>query len=204
MPAESQDSRKSARSVRRARRAQAISQTQSAAAIRLLEGERVVSLYTDPITKAASLQDRGGVLVLARNDPNALRDAAAVAAHRGWAKVEVRGAPAFRREAWMALRAQGLEVTGYRPTERDRQALDRRQPRSVSSQEIERTPRRASAAERLAVVETIASRLRDPDRRQAVLARTRERLADWLERGGEPAYGRNRSQHEVVGRERRR
>jgi hypothetical protein len=58
-------------------------------------------------------------------DPNAIRDMAAIAHHRGWSIVKAQGSAEFRREAWLAGRSLGLEVRGYRPTERDLQDLHR-------------------------------------------------------------------------------
>ncbi|MNH94176.1 hypothetical protein D3C73_467920 [compost metagenome] len=45
-----------------------------------------------------------------------------VARHRGWTRLKVEGDEAFRREVWIQARAQGLDVSGYRPRDRDRQA----------------------------------------------------------------------------------
>ena len=55
-----------------------------------------------------------------------MRDLAAIAAHRGWSTVRVKGEDEFRREMWMQARTLGLEVKGYRPTARDQQELDQR------------------------------------------------------------------------------
>src|SRR3546814_17797378 len=44
---------------------------------------------------------------------------------RSWSHVHVTGSETFRRAAWLEASRQGLEVRGYRPSERDLQALDR-------------------------------------------------------------------------------
>jgi hypothetical protein len=78
-----------------------------------------------------------------------------IAAHRGWERIEVRGADDFRREVWLEAKARGLEVSGFNPKARDREALERRlqseardRTRAARDPSPEtRSPRR-SAAER--------------------------------------------------------
>lgn len=82
--------------------------------------------YADATIIAPSFRDRGRELIAIRSDPNTIRDLVTIADHRGWMRVRVRGAAGFRREVWLAGRAMGLEVDGYRPTERDLQLLARR------------------------------------------------------------------------------
>jgi hypothetical protein len=85
-----------------------------------------LAYYADATLIAPSFRDRGRELVAIRSDPNTVRDLVAIAEHRGWMRVRVRGAAGFRRQVWLAGRVAGLEVDGYRPTERDRQDLVRR------------------------------------------------------------------------------
>nr|WP_249808737.1 LPD7 domain-containing protein [Bradyrhizobium sp. 166] len=44
-----------------------------------------------------------------------IRDMVAVAQHRQWESLEVRGSAEFRREGWLEARVRGLEVRGYQP-----------------------------------------------------------------------------------------
>ena len=55
-----------------------------------------------------------------------VRDMISVAQHRRWEALHVRGAAEFRREAWLEASARGIEVTGYEPTELDRQVVAKR------------------------------------------------------------------------------
>lgn len=165
-----------------------------------------VGYYVDAQVRTAALRDRGRELVAARADPNAIRDMTAIAQHRGWSIVTARGSADFRREAWIAGRSIGLEVRGYRPTERDLQDLQRRQARrdvredraevqrerrddrrhaTADGRELGRERREdAASAAQLRVVEAVVrSRVADPQRQEAILAATRDRVADWLERG---------------------
>ncbi|HEY3949596.1 LPD7 domain-containing protein [Phenylobacterium sp.] len=183
----------------------------------LERGPREWRFYDDAQVKVAAFQDRGRRLVSARGDPNAVRDMMAVAAHRDWRVVEARGAPAFRREAWLAGGVLGLEVRGYAPTERDLQELERRRAGRAQLAarlgELERGvaaggSHRGGPADRLRTVETVVrARVVDPLAQDRLLARARTRIADWLERGaqfqplGRPAADRGRQPGE--GRERR-
>lgn len=162
-----------------------------------------LGFYADAKIKAPTFRDRGRQLVAARSDPNAIRDMVAIAKHRGWSIVVARGDAGFRREAWLAGRSAGIEVRGYRPTERDVQELDRRidrrlavQARSARSREGEptggETTRSAvresgddpGARSRLRVVETVVrARIMEPSTQERVLAAARDRIAGWLEQG---------------------
>jgi hypothetical protein len=55
--------------------------------------------------------------------PEVIRDMIAVAEHRDWATLHVRGSVEFRREAWLEANARGIAVKGYEPTALDREAL---------------------------------------------------------------------------------
>lgn len=56
--------------------------------------------------------------------PDAVASMLRIAQHRGWSGIKVSGDEAFRREVWVQGRSLGLEVAGYKPTERDRQAAN--------------------------------------------------------------------------------
>jgi hypothetical protein len=137
--------------------------------------------YVDGTVTRPAFRDQGHRLSLDRADPNAIRDVAEIAKHRGWTIVSVRGAPEFRREAWVAARTIGLEVRGYRPTERDLQELERR-----SARRERRDDRRVDVAARdqMKVVDAVVrARVQDPDGQRRIMDAARSRIADWLERG---------------------
>lgn len=162
----------------------------------LAEGRRgAVALFLDATAATPAFRDEGRRLSTDRNDPHTIRDMVEVARHRGWTAVAVRGHSDFRREAWLAARSAGLEVRGYRATERDAQALARRLERRARGRRRdgpEATPQPATpAADRLRVVEAVVrSRVVEPSAQQRILARARDRLARWLERA--PAGQRER------------
>jgi hypothetical protein len=176
-----------------------------------------LGFYVDAKVDKPAFRDEGRRLAAIRSDPNAIRDMALIAQHRGWSMVTVRGTPEFKREAWIAGRTIGIEVRGYRPTERDIQELDRRIDRRLAAQErgqrvrnhpnedrspvdtanVERKPREARAGrDQLRVVEAVVrARVADPSAQARILAGARERIADWLERGArfEPVRTQDRS-----------
>lgn len=154
-----------------------------------------LGFYTDARIKTATFRDLGARLVTPRSDPNAIRDMAAVAQHRGWTVVVVHGESDFRREAWLMASALGLEVRGYQPTERDRQELERRQAalaRKTARAADERPERgdregKANAAggrANMRIVEAVVrARVGDRPAQDRILSAARERLASLLEQG---------------------
>lgn len=149
-------------------------------------GPDALAYFVDAQVERPAFRDDGRRLSSDRNDPNVIRDLVAIAKHRGWEEVAVRGQTAFRREVWLAGRREGVEVRGYRPTERDLQDLARhaRSPQDT---------RRAAPVEPMRAVETVVrSRVVEPAEQSRILALARERLAQWLERGEAARPSRDR------------
>lgn len=78
--------------------------------------------YRDHRTPDPAFRDQGRRLTTDRPYPDTIADMLRVAQHRGWTRVKVEGDEAFRQEVWIQARAMGLEIKGYRPRQRDRQA----------------------------------------------------------------------------------
>lgn len=155
-------------------------------------GGEGLGFYVDARVQSAAFRDRGRDLITTRADPNAIRDMMAIAQHRKWAIVAVRGSVDFRREAWLVGRTIGLEVQGYRASERDLQELERRQVRTREREDQrdlrqDRAKAYRSPAEgerQMRIVETVVnSRVADHQRRSQIVAAARERIAVWLEKG---------------------
>ncbi len=105
-----------------------------------------VRFFTDAKSDQPAFRDAGGKLTARDNTPDVVRDLVAIAEHRGWKTIEVRGDDDFRRGVWLEARTAGLEVRGYKPTERDLQELTRHQDaRDVNS--IAPAKERARAAD---------------------------------------------------------
>ncbi len=156
-----------------------------------------LGFYVDAKIDRPAFRDHGDRLTAARTDPNVVRDLAAIAQHRGWTVIVARGEASFRREAWVEGRALGLEVRGYRPTERDLQEAERRLASRIQRPEdrsADRVEPSASPADRsvqnarasMKVVEAVVrARIAEPAKQEAMLKGARGRIADWLERGAE-------------------
>lgn len=153
-----------------------------------------LGFYVDARVGTPAFRDQGRRLAASRPDPNAIRDMVAIAQHRGWKAVVVEGEADFRREAWLAAQVRGIEVKGYRPTERDRQDLERRQSASdrraarvrqdPPNAERERRDPSTAAGTNLRVVEAVVrARVNDPAAQERILRQARTRVATWLERG---------------------
>lgn len=91
----------------------------------LIERDRLgrpTRFYRDHRTTEPMFRDEGGKLIATQPYPDAVADMLKIARHRGWSEIRVSGDESFRRETWIQARALGLEVKGYRPRDRDRQA----------------------------------------------------------------------------------
>jgi hypothetical protein len=172
----------------------------------------------DEKASARIYADPQGEYLVAKTSPERLitrvasleivRDLVAIAAHRGWEKIEVSGALEFRREAWLAASARGIEVKGYEPTELDCAALAKLQGRAERESRTH-APERARAGEtarqspstdradthradernvrsHLAVIQRVALAAfpKDPEARKRVLEAARERIAHHRRSGG--------------------
>lgn len=147
-----------------------------------------LGFYVDARVDTPAFRDLGARLVSERSDPNAIRDMANVARHRGWTIVVIHGEPEFRREAWLAAMALGIEARGHQPTDRDKQELERRIAQAIRRAEREpaSTPGRSDRgdAATLKVVEAVVrGRVADRPAQDRILHAARDRIAGWLERG---------------------
>ena len=80
--------------------------------------------YRDHKASDPMFRDHGRALSSQQAYPDAVASMLRIAQHRGWSGIKVSGDEAFRREVWVQGRSLGLEVAGYKPTERDRQAAN--------------------------------------------------------------------------------
>jgi Large polyvalent protein-associated domain 7 len=119
-------------------------------------------VYADAKGEYLAFKDTGARLTTRLGGADVARDMVAVAVHRGWETLRVRGSASFRREAWLEASARGLEVRGYEPTDIDRAVLTKRTAQMTSRGEPDRR-RRASAPEKSgAPGPTAADRTSDP------------------------------------------
>lgn len=103
------------------------------------DGEAVrARVYTDRQGEYLAFKDAGDRLSTRNGAPEVVRDMIAVAEHRGWEAVSVRGSVEFRRGAWLEAKVRGLPVRGFEPSELDHEILRKRF--------VDRTPQRGDPA----------------------------------------------------------
>jgi hypothetical protein len=83
------------------------------------------AFFTTAQAKEPAFRDQGRRLITSSESEEVVKDLVSIARHRGWSQIHVTGTEPFRRAAWLEASRQGMEVRGYRPTERDLQELDR-------------------------------------------------------------------------------
>ena len=84
-----------------------------------------IDYYEGEGAKHAAFRDRGNRLHALQTDPATVATLLAIARHRNWSTIQVRGDDDFRREVWREAQTLGLTVRGYKPTIRDREEVER-------------------------------------------------------------------------------
>lgn len=135
--------------------------------------------YRDHRTPDPAFRDQGRRLSTVRAYPDTVADMLKIAQHRGWTRLKVDGDDAFRREVWIQGRAMGLNIKGYQPRDRDRQATG--QP--ANRPPLEERLRMASAVIRNLIPDPEAQR-RLLEHAAAAVARVADRRGE--ERGARP------------------
>src|SRR6185436_15875696 len=64
-----------------------------------------------------AFSDRGRRLTTPSENTEVIRSLIEIARARGWQSLVVSGTERFRKEAWLAAHAAGIEARGYRPSE---------------------------------------------------------------------------------------
>ncbi|WP_293828575.1 LPD7 domain-containing protein [uncultured Brevundimonas sp.] len=157
--------------------------------------------YRDHKTADPSFRDHGRALSSHQAYPDSVAAMLRIAQHRGWSNIKVTGDDAFRREVWVQARTLGLEVAGYRPTERDRQAANEpAQPDTERDASRQKPPSRDEIKRRLemaaVVVRTLiadpAAQTRLMERAWARVRPEADRARDKPEREQNPRAERRR------------
>lgn len=116
--------------------------------------------YRDHKTAAPSFRDHGRALSSHQAYPDSVAAMLRIAQHRNWSNLKVTGDDAFRREVWVQARTLGLEVAGYRPTERDRQAANEApQPNTQRDASRQKPPARDDIKRRLEMAAVVVRTL---------------------------------------------
>ena len=144
----------------------------------LIEHDRLgrpTRFYRDHRATEPMFRDEGRKLIATQPYPDAVADMLKIAKHRGWSEVRVSGDENFRREAWVQARGLGLEVKGYHPRERDRQAAGESPTRHVPGMTPQ--PNIRVPDDRLRAAAIVVKRLiEDPAARARLMEHAVERL----------------------------
>ncbi len=105
------------------------------------------------------IRDEGKRLVGHQSYPDTVADMIKIARHRGWAQIRVTGDEAFRRETWVQARTLGIEVKGYTPRDRDRQAAGERPKLPTRKRDDKPDPPPARVERRLRDAAVVVRRL---------------------------------------------
>jgi len=136
---------------------------------------RPEAFFRDPRATEPAFRDHGRRLSTPHAYPDTITDMLKVSRHRGWTRLRVEGEEAFRRDVWIQARAQGLEVSGYRPRERDRQAAGETPRAPNTAMDLDRRLKMAAI-----VVRNLVS---DPEAQRRLLNRAADLVS--LRRGQE-------------------
>lgn len=73
--------------------------------------------------QALAFEDKGQRIATNHDDAAVAHSMVDLAVAKGWQGIKIKGTEAFKREAWLAATERGLETTGYRPKNADRERL---------------------------------------------------------------------------------
>lgn len=159
---------------------------------------RAEQFFRDHRATEPMFRDKGRSLIATQAYPDAVADMLKVAQHRGWSKIRVAGDEAFRREVWVQAQALGMDVTGYRPRQRDRQAGGEIPERQQETASRARVLVGRTVDDRVKIASAVIRALvTDPQAQGRLLERAWVRAAAHLERLRRPPdmnSGRQRDQ----------
>lgn len=135
---------------------------------------RAERFFRDHRTNEPAFRDTGRSLTTPHAYPDTVADMLKVAQHRGWTRITVRGEEAFRRDVWIQGQALGLEVAGYRPRDRDRQAAGPAGDRPAQSQY--RDPSRGLEERLRRAATVVRAMVTDPDAQRRLMEHAAARV----------------------------
>ena len=113
-------------------------------------------------------EDKGQSIRAKSSDADDIRAMVDLAKSKHWSIIKVSGTAEFKREAWLAANMQGLQVTGYTPTQQDLALLENAQAKTQNK--IELTSNAPIAAE-VAIIASAKAKGADPKTIQAIKQR---------------------------------
>lgn len=148
---------------------------------------RAEQFFRDHRAREPMFRDKGRSLIASQAYPDAVADMLKVAQHRGWSKIRVAGDESFRREVWVQAKSLGMDVAGYRPRLRDRQAGGEVQERQQETASPARVRVGRTVDDRVKIASAVIRALvTDPQAQGRLIERAWTRATAHLERGRRP------------------
>jgi hypothetical protein len=101
--------------------------------------------YSDYQQKTEVMRAQKNTITTKLDDRQTVGQMLDLAQARGWQTVKLRGTDEFQREAWVQAQARGMKTEGYKPTNTDKQELERRKPSAVEEKAAANPVRAATA-----------------------------------------------------------
>lgn len=113
-------------------------------------------------------EDKGSLIKAKSSDVDDVRAMIELAKSKHWSTIKVSGTAEFKREAWLAASMQGLQVTGYTPTQRELALLKNVQAKTQNKIELSYN---APTAAEVAIIAAAKAKGADPKTIQAIKER---------------------------------
>lgn len=124
--------------------------------------------YSKNLSIGMVFEDKGQSIRAKSSDADDIRAMVELAKSKHWSTIKVSGTAEFKRETWLAANIQGLQVTGYTPTQQDVALLENAQTKTQNK--IELTNNAPTAAE-VAIIATAKAKGADPKTIKAIKQR---------------------------------
>lgn len=93
---------------------------------RALQDEKI-NYYDKSDTTMIAFEDRKTGLHTSKEDEKTINAMLDLAQSKGWSSINLKGTEAFKRQAWLEASIRGIEVKGFKPSEKDMAELEARQ-----------------------------------------------------------------------------
>lgn len=93
---------------------------------RALQDEKI-NYYDKSDTTTIAFEDRKTGLHTSKEDEKTINAMLDLAQSKGWSSINLKGTEAFKRQAWLEASIRGIEVKGFKPSEKDMAELEARQ-----------------------------------------------------------------------------
>jgi len=122
--------------------------------------------YSDYQQKQEVMRAQTNTITTKLDDRQTIGQMLDLAQARGWQTVKLRGTDAFEREAWVQAQARGMKAEGYKPTNTDKQEVERRWASAMDREERAAANPVAAATSAAAADRLEAARAKPSERKQ--------------------------------------